>query len=252
MLTADIAREFIELAPTATLAEVPRAGHMVAGDNNDAFTAAIRAWLDTSAPRTSPTRTRLTKTVVDRTRVEAFLRSRGAERLVHPGGSLYEHLCRVSMLLSDWGADETIQMVGLCHACYGTDGFDHAMINRADRQVLRGADRPHSGESLVYLYCSCDRAAAYALLANNRPVALRDRFTERLHTPSEQETRDFMEVTAANELDALAHNQALLAEHGADLLTLFTGARDHLSDRAWRACVDLLGAQGDHVVEVGS
>jgi pimeloyl-ACP methyl ester carboxylesterase len=47
VLTADIAREFIELAATATLAEVPRAGHMVAGDNNDAFTAAIRAWLDT-------------------------------------------------------------------------------------------------------------------------------------------------------------------------------------------------------------
>ncbi len=47
VLTADIAREFIELAATATLVEVPCAGHMVAGDNNDAFIAAIRAWLDT-------------------------------------------------------------------------------------------------------------------------------------------------------------------------------------------------------------
>ncbi len=45
VLSADIAREFAELAPSATLAEVPRAGHMVAGDNNDAFTAAIDAWL---------------------------------------------------------------------------------------------------------------------------------------------------------------------------------------------------------------
>lgn len=53
VLSASIAREFIELAPTATLTEVPYAGHMVAGDNNDAFTAAIRAWLDTFAPRTS-------------------------------------------------------------------------------------------------------------------------------------------------------------------------------------------------------
>jgi pimeloyl-ACP methyl ester carboxylesterase len=251
VLSVDIAREFIQLAPTATLTEVPHAGHMVAGDNNDAFTAAIRAWLDTSAPHTSPTRTRLTKTMVDRTRVEAFLRSRGAERLVHPGGSLYEHLCRVSVLLSDWGADETTQMVGLCHACYGTDGFDHAMVDRADRQVLVELIGP-TAESLVYLYCSCDRAVAYPPLADNRPVAFRDRFTEHLHTPSEQEIRNFMEVTAANELDALAHNQALLAEHGADLVALFTGARDHLSDSAWRACVDLLGAQGDHVVEVGS
>jgi pimeloyl-ACP methyl ester carboxylesterase len=47
VLSAGIAREFIELAAAATLAEVPCAGHMVAGDNNDAFTAAIRVWLDT-------------------------------------------------------------------------------------------------------------------------------------------------------------------------------------------------------------
>jgi hypothetical protein len=52
-----------------------------------------------------------------------------------------------------------------------------------------------------------------------------------------------VEVTAANELDALAHNSDLATEHGAGLFALFTRARDHLSDAAWRACVDLLGAQ---------
>jgi pimeloyl-ACP methyl ester carboxylesterase len=51
VLSAEIAREFVELAPSATLAEVPRAGHMVAGDNNDAFALAIHAWLETLAPR---------------------------------------------------------------------------------------------------------------------------------------------------------------------------------------------------------
>lgn len=54
VLTTSIAREFTELAANATLTEVPGASHMVAGDNNDAFTAAIRAWLDTLAARTSP------------------------------------------------------------------------------------------------------------------------------------------------------------------------------------------------------
>ena len=54
VLTPSIAREFIELTANATLAEVPHAGHMVAGDNNDAFTTAIRAWLDTFALGTSP------------------------------------------------------------------------------------------------------------------------------------------------------------------------------------------------------
>ncbi|MGD1057161.1 MAG: alpha/beta hydrolase, partial [Solirubrobacteraceae bacterium] len=51
VLSAGIAREFVELVPSATLVEVPNAGHMVAGDNNDVFTAAIRAWLDTFAVR---------------------------------------------------------------------------------------------------------------------------------------------------------------------------------------------------------
>jgi pimeloyl-ACP methyl ester carboxylesterase len=54
VLTTGIAREFTELAANATLAEVPHAGHMVAGDNNNAFTTAIRGWLDTFAARTSP------------------------------------------------------------------------------------------------------------------------------------------------------------------------------------------------------
>jgi pimeloyl-ACP methyl ester carboxylesterase len=51
VLTTGAAREFIELAADATLVEVPHAGHMVAGDNNDAFTAAICAWLDPYAAR---------------------------------------------------------------------------------------------------------------------------------------------------------------------------------------------------------
>jgi pimeloyl-ACP methyl ester carboxylesterase len=51
VLTTSIAREFVALAATATLVEVPNAGHMVAGDDNDAFTAAIRTWLDTRSLR---------------------------------------------------------------------------------------------------------------------------------------------------------------------------------------------------------
>ena len=61
VLTIAVAREFVELAATATLVEVPRAAHMVAGDNSDAFTAAIRAWLDMLAAGTSPTLRRRAK-----------------------------------------------------------------------------------------------------------------------------------------------------------------------------------------------
>jgi pimeloyl-ACP methyl ester carboxylesterase len=45
VLSEDVAREFTDIAADADLAEVPGAGHMVAGDNNGAFTAAICAWL---------------------------------------------------------------------------------------------------------------------------------------------------------------------------------------------------------------
>jgi pimeloyl-ACP methyl ester carboxylesterase len=67
VLSTGIALEFTELATNATLAEVPGAGHMVAGDNNDAFTAAIRAWLD-MLTATSPRPTQQHPT----TRVGAF------------------------------------------------------------------------------------------------------------------------------------------------------------------------------------
>jgi pimeloyl-ACP methyl ester carboxylesterase len=56
VLTASIAHEFIELAATATLTDVPCAAHMVAGDNNNAFTAAIRAWLDSGTHIPKPNR----------------------------------------------------------------------------------------------------------------------------------------------------------------------------------------------------
>jgi pimeloyl-ACP methyl ester carboxylesterase len=53
VLSASIALEFVELATTATLTEVPHAAHMVAGDDNGAFTAAISTWLDTLGARTA-------------------------------------------------------------------------------------------------------------------------------------------------------------------------------------------------------
>jgi len=53
VLTAAIAQEFTELAETAAVAEVRGAGHMVAGDNNDAFSAAICTWLDAFVARPS-------------------------------------------------------------------------------------------------------------------------------------------------------------------------------------------------------
>jgi pimeloyl-ACP methyl ester carboxylesterase len=38
-------RQFLELRPDAKFVDVAKAGHMVAGDHNDAFTAAIADFL---------------------------------------------------------------------------------------------------------------------------------------------------------------------------------------------------------------
>ena len=63
--------------------------------------------------------------------VREFLLERGAGRLQHPGGTLYEHVTRVAALLAEWGASEEVQAAGLCHACYGTAGFPHALLSLA-------------------------------------------------------------------------------------------------------------------------
>jgi hypothetical protein len=170
----------------------------------------------------------------DRQRAEDLLLGRGAGRLAHPGGTLYEHLLRVTDLLMEWGAEEYLQAAGLCHACYGTDGYDQPLLTLDERRVLAGLVGVRA-ESLVYLYASCDRAAVYPALSGSAPVPFRDRFTGRQMTPSEPEIRAFTELTAANELDVLRHSPAMAARHGAALLGLFTGARVRLSDAAWLA-----------------
>jgi hypothetical protein len=166
--------------------------------------------------------------------IREFLLARGAGQLAHPGGTLYQHVMRVADLLAEWGANEDLQAAGLCHACYGTDGFPQALLTLDERPILAALIGDHA-ESLVYLYGSCDRNAVYPVLGQPGPVPFRDRFTGRTHTPPELDLRAFAELTAANELDVIRHNPAIAAQHGAALQQLFTRARLRLSDAAWQA-----------------
>jgi (p)ppGpp synthase/HD superfamily hydrolase len=81
--------------------------------------------------------------------VQEFLLARGAGQLAHPGGTLHAHLNRVAALLAEWGADEDLQVAGLCHASYGTDGFGQALLTLDERPVLRALAGARV-ESLVY------------------------------------------------------------------------------------------------------
>lgn len=165
--------------------------------------------------------------------IRDFLLERGADRLQHPGGTLYEHVSRVADLLEDWGACSEMRAACMCHACYGTDGYAPSLLSLAERPVLAeliGAQ----AESLVYLYASCDRATVYPELGKPGPVPFLDRFTGTTRTPAEQDIRAFLELTAANELDVVRHSRAIAAEHGPALLWLFAAARERLSMAAWQ------------------
>ena len=145
------------------------------------------------------------------THVEDFLRDRGADRIPHPGGTLLAHLSRVARLLGRWGANRDVQAAGLCHAAYGTDGFDESLLRTTDRATLAGLIGERA-EALVHLYGSCDRGALYPQLGRVRPVVFRDRFTGGEHTPSDADLRAFVEITAANELHVLAGARARRAD----------------------------------------
>src|SRR5215472_18277232 len=95
-----------------------------------------------------------------------LLAARGAAGISHPGGTLLAHLQRVHALLAQWGARPAVQLAGLCHAFYGTDGFATALGSPGRRDEL-AAIIGEEAERLVYLYASCDRRLSYPHLAES-------------------------------------------------------------------------------------
>src|SRR5690349_17729944 len=92
--------------------------------------------------------------------LRAWLRQRGAETIDHPGGTLYAHLSRVYDRLGRLGLGADVQLAGLAHAVYGTDGFDLVLLAPTDRGTLRDLVGDPA-ESLVYLYGACDRSRTW-------------------------------------------------------------------------------------------
>lgn len=164
--------------------------------------------------------------------VSRVLASRGAAEITHPGGTLLTHLQRVGALLDQWGARPALRLTGLCHAWYGTDGFDAVLGGLAFRDEL-AAIIGTEAEQLVYFYASCDRLFSYPHLA--QPAGLfRDRFTGAVACPPLTLRRDFAELTVANELDIVGVNPRARAKYRRGLLELFTSWRDLLSIPAWQ------------------
>lgn len=168
----------------------------------------------------------------------ALLRGLGAADIAHPGGTLLAHLTRVQRQLAAWGARPALQLAGLCHAFYGTDGFPEALLP-LDRRGELAAAVGAEAEALVYLYASCDRRATYPTLAD-ADGPFHDRFTGQSHIPEPQARRDFAELSAANETDLARLDPAFRDQWGPELLSLFTRIRPLLSQPAWADCQEVL------------
>ncbi|MER6710216.1 DUF6817 domain-containing protein [Streptomyces sp. NPDC006386] len=167
-------------------------------------------------------------------RAIALLREFGAAEIDHPGGTLLAHVQRVQEQLAVWDARPALQLAGLCHAFYGTDGFPAALLS-PDRRDELAAVIGAEAEGIVYLYASCDRKATYPALAD-ADAPFHDRFTGHARIPEPQLRRDFAELSAANELDLARIDPAFREKWGSELLALFTRFRPLLSQPAWSAC----------------
>ncbi|MER6977334.1 DUF6817 domain-containing protein [Streptomyces carpinensis] len=173
-------------------------------------------------------------------RAAALLREYGADVVAHPGGTLLAHLQRVQARLATWKARPALQLAGLCHAFYGTDGFPTALLP-LDRRKDLAAVIGDEAEAIVYLYAACDRKATYPALGQ-ADAAFHDRFTGRSCMPGPRSRRDFAELSAANELDLADLDPAFRDEWGPELLALFTRLKGLLSAGAWSECRRVLAA----------
>jgi hypothetical protein len=174
-------------------------------------------------------------------RAVALLRRLGAEDIPHPGGTLLAHLQRVHARLAKWQARPALQLAGLCHAFYGTDGFPTALLP-LDRRTELAAVIGSEAEAIVYLYASCDRESTYPVLAAADSV-LHDRFTRHAHATERRMRQDFAELSAANELDLACADPAFREEWGPELLALFTRLQGLLSADAWSDCRTVFTAE---------
>jgi hypothetical protein len=172
-------------------------------------------------------------------RARAFLAEHGAQTIAHPGGTLYEHLARTAERLRGWGAREDLVLAGLCHATYGTDGFDRSLLPHSSREPLEEIIGS-AAEAIVYAYAGCERDRTYADLAAGRPL-LHDRFAGTSRPLDRGGIADFVELTFANELDVMRQSAELRKAFGPNVAALFAALTDYASDGARAAFENELG-----------
>ena len=150
--------------------------------------------------------------------VRAWLRERGAEKIDHPGGTLYAHLGRVHDRLGALGHDEPTRLAGLAHAAYGTDGFNIHLLETTQRQVLQDLVGERA-EALIFLYGGCDRSRTWPTLPDKLQVW--NRFTGGPQPLPLRDVQSFVDLSIINEVDVMEQDQSITERYGAYFRELF-------------------------------
>tara|TARA_R110002073_G_scaffold308889_3_gene479020 strand:+ start:416 stop:943 length:528 start_codon:yes stop_codon:yes gene_type:complete len=167
------------------------------------------------------------------------LKTLGAAEIEHLDGPFLDHLVGTKEMLKSWSAPEVLQNAGLYHAAYGTVDFGERFSTLEKRQEIAKIIGEES-EALVYLYCSCDRHHFWSQIGIAKTLEFRNRFTNETYQITEQELRDFCELTVANELEIATDNPDFIKKNGERFFDLFERMQPYLSANAIQAYKALL------------
>ncbi|WP_348944501.1 DUF6817 domain-containing protein [Chitinibacter sp. FCG-7] len=164
----------------------------------------------------------------------AELNKLGAGEFVHLNGSLENHLLGTEQLLRRWGAEDKVCRAGLFHAAYGSAGYEDKLISinlRDQITKLIGAE----AESLVYLYCACDRNLFYPRIGTSTQYLFSNRFNGAEHNLSHEELCALCEITLANELELALSSDEFWTKYKAELCDLFNRMQELVSEAGFHA-----------------
>lgn len=186
-----------------------------------------------------------------------FLRLQSADSIPHVETSLFAHLTSTHRILCEWGRKPDLCLAGLCHAVYGTDGFNPSLLQLDKRHELKALIGDHA-EAIVYLYASCDRGFLYPQIRQQSNKSwqywlknklrmlkhkgwrkgwdvpqFRDRFSGEIRKLPIQVWADFLELTFANELEILQRRSSLSAQEKKHWKTLMLPCRPWVSREAF-------------------
>lgn len=173
----------------------------------------------------------------------SFMQSRNADSTEHSGGDLLGHLEATAELLQSWGNTADVCLAGLCHAVYGTEGFQRSMLDSSQRYVLREIIGP-AAEALVYFYASAERNFFCPSITRG-PVEFRDRFTGEIFAPGEAMIRDCLELMLANDVEISGRMESYLRYTQPYNAELFTRCKDYVSDPGFTSLCDVYGISQD-------